>query len=243
MSKAHAVLLWLVLGVVFAGVGVGASWVLSRTLYDRQRAQQWVSVPAKVDAFTGRVVEYHYTFRGERYRGDRLGPIPFSVESDDSRFAAAAAVLDAAARTGKPITVWVNPDAAAESMFERDVAWRAIAMMVSFALVFSGIGITLLYVVTRIVRSPLKRFAKVQQGRSLAPLVWGFAFMWNAIIVPIAIVAIHEAITEQQFGLIASLFMVPIGIVAVVGAVVVTAKERRDPHAFISPPDAQHGAG
>ena len=115
------VLFGLAFAILFCAFGLGASWVIGRTIYDAQRAKDWVAAKATVNAFGAGTVAYQYEFGGARRVGNRLGAFPFAVTGNvDTWDEQMNATIGAAYATGSPVTVWVNPRNPDESMLNRD---------------------------------------------------------------------------------------------------------------------------
>jgi hypothetical protein len=156
MAKLGAALVCLLFALPFGGVGVGASWVLGRMIYDGHRAEEWVRVKATVDSYDRGSVNYRYRFGGVEYQGDRLGANPIGGTDDvDSWHDDMAAMLSSAKAEGKPITVWVNPDKPSESMVDRTIRWKLAMFIVPFAFGFGGVGLGAVWMFLRtLFRSP-----------------------------------------------------------------------------------------
>jgi hypothetical protein len=180
---------------VFIAFGLGASWMLGRTLYDGYRARDWVPAQAAVDAFGRGTVSYHYEFGGVRHFGDRLGVAPVPVSGNlDSWNDDMTAVLAPAFRTGKPITVWVNAADPGESIVNRDVRWGVALMMAPVVVASWVLGIVMLWVtLRRISGSP----EYGHDERSPAPF-WIIAIIGNATAIPVAIVLLHRAVSGRD---------------------------------------------
>jgi hypothetical protein len=226
-EKLGAALICLAFALPFGGIGVGASWLLGRMLYDGQRAEQWVRVAATVDSYDHGSVSYRYKFSGVEYRGDRLGANPIGGTDDiDSWHDDMAAMINAAHDAGKPVTVWVNPENPSESMVDRTVRWKLAVFIVPFALGFGAVGIGALWMFFRTLFTPAAELqtrgpVATANKASAAVFLWIFAFMWNAISFPIALVVLPDAIAGGQWGaaLMVSLFPL-VGLLLVWGAIV-----------------------
>jgi hypothetical protein len=153
MGKVGSVLLCLLFGLPFGGVGVWATHSIVETLSAARAARDWVKVRATVDAArleTGgsgsttyrAEATYRYRFDGRDYTGTRLGisAIGGSDNIDDWHEAIAGRLEDA--RTaGAPITVWVNPDNPAEAVVDREIRWKELIFLAPFSLAFGGVGV------------------------------------------------------------------------------------------------------
>ena len=224
-GKLGVVAFCLLFAVLFGGVGVGASWTIGKTVHDGMRAKDWVLVKAKVDAFDRGQVSYRYTFQGREYKGDRLGSeILGGTDNIDSWHEEMADMISTAQREGRPITVFVNPDNPSESMVDRAIRWNLMLFMVPFALGFGGVGVGALWFLVHTLRGEpaepqAKARARVSTGGGGALGLWVFAFFWNAISVPIALLVLPEVIrNEEWIGLLVLLFPL-FGVLMIWGAI------------------------
>jgi hypothetical protein len=224
MAKLGAALVCLVFAAAFGGVGAGASYAIYRMVADGQRAQEWVGVKADVDSFGSGKVEYHYTFRDARYRGNRLGVNPFGGTDDiDSWHADKFAMFSQAKTAKKPITVWVNPDDPSESMVDRDVRWKLVFFALPFALGFGGVGVGALYVMLRTLVGSSEPSQAATSGRGMGLAgAWIFAFFWNVISFPAAIFLVTDAIHKGEWMWLLLLILPLIGLLLLWGAITAT---------------------
>ena len=253
----------LAFAIPFGGVGVFASWAIGATLVNAWEARDWVRVRATVESAAlqesrgtkgsttyraeGR---YVYVVDGKRYEGKRLGvgAMGGSDNVDDWHHEVSAALEEAKA-TGRALTVWVNPDNPAESVFDREIRWSELLFLVPFSLAFGGVGVGALWVMVNILRGKGGEAGSVRDGdegataralgamgdgsgqRSTPAFLWVFAFFWNALSFPIALVAIPDIVAERNWpGLLVLLFPL-VGLGLLWGAVAATWsawKSRRD---------------
>ncbi len=122
--------------------------------------------------------------------------------------------LEDARAAGRPVTVWVNPDNPAESVFDRELRWGEVLFLVP--------------VLARLRRRGRGRArgdgVRAQgQGRRAAPrrpstgpsaprragpesasatprFLWVFAFFWNAMSWPIAFLAVPDIVAKRRMG-------------------------------------------
>lgn len=238
-SRLGAALFCLLFAIPFGGVGVGASWVLGRMIYDGHRAEDWVRVKATVDSSSRGQVSYRYSFRGADYRGDRLGTNPIGgTDNVDSWHDDMAAMLSTAMQESKPITVWVNPDNPSESMVDRTIRWKLAIFIVPFAFAFGavGLGAMLMFFATlfTLFRSPAADVeadpvaaVSAKPGGGVA-FLWIFAFFWNVISVPIALLVVPDAIADGDWAVLFVLIFPLIGVLILWGAIAATIKAIRD---------------
>ena len=229
-AKLGAALFCLAFAIPFGGVGVGASWVLARMIQDGLRAEDWVGVKATVESFGNGSVVYRYRFAGQDYGGDRLGANPIGgTDNVDSWHDDMAAMLSEAKKTGKPITVWVNPDNPSESMVDRTIRWKLAVFIIPFALGFGGVGLAALVIFFRTLFRSADEVEKDPVGTPSGKaggvlMLWIFAFFWNAISVPIAILAVPEGIESGQWAVLLVLLFPLVGLLLVWGAIASTIK-------------------
>jgi hypothetical protein len=233
MNRFGAALFCLLFALPFGGVGVGASWVLGRMIYDGQRAEEWVRVKATVDSYERGSVNYRYKFGGVEYHGDRLGANPIGGTDDvDSWHDDMAAMLSSAKSEGKPITVWVNPEKPSESMVDRTIRWKLAVFILPFAFGFGGVGLGAIWMFFRtLFRSPeeVKQEPDPLAALNRKPgsglgMLWIFAFFWNVISVPIALLVVPQAIAEGDWAVLFVLIFPLIGLLIVWGAIAATIK-------------------
>jgi hypothetical protein len=207
----------------FGGVGAGAAYVIYHTVKDGIRAQDWVRVKADLQGFGPGTISYQYMVDGKRYHGDRLGTnILGGTDDIDDFHDRVREHLSAAQSENKPITVWVNPDAPSESMFDRDIRWKLMLFASVFALAFGGVGVgAIAFAIASLL--PKKAVDKVKNSQvSGVGTIWVFAFFWNVISMPIAILALPEMLAEGNWiGLLILIFPL-IGVLLLWGAIQAT---------------------
>ncbi|MBC8021516.1 MAG: DUF3592 domain-containing protein [Burkholderiales bacterium] len=185
----------LVSAVLFCAMGLFASWVLGRMLYDGHRAREWVPAKATVNAFGAHTAAYQYEFGGVRYFGNRLGANPIDIgDNIDSWQEKMAAMLKSAYRSQQPITIWVNAANPGESMVDRDVRWKLAIIILPFAVAFGSTGVVLLWVTLRRI-SGTPEYGHDEGSPSL---IWVIAFVLNSVLVPLAILFFHDALSKRS---------------------------------------------
>lgn len=215
-DKLAAALFSLLFAVVFGGVGVFATWVIATTIHDGLRAQDWVRVKAYVESLERSEVRYRYTFQGREYSGNRLGASPLGGSDDVDDWTADLQDRLAAAKAGRhPITVLVDPGKPSDSMIDSQIRWSFLAFMLPFSLAFGGVGLGALYALTRVLRGKsAQRDAAAYRGSGVASDarggilgLWVFAFFWNVISFPIALLFVPRLINDGEWvGLLVMLF-------------------------------------
>src|SRR5207244_4256705 len=157
----------------------------------------------------------------------------------------------------KPIMVHVNPDNPAESVLDRDIRWALVLLFVPFALGFGGVGVGALWFLVRTVRgSPPTARAKgavrssataraSSDPRSGLLMMWIFAFFWNVITLPIAILVVRDVVMGSgEWGTLLVLLFPLVGILVLWGAIASTVGLWRRGHGALSlqGPDPRVGA-
>jgi len=229
VGKLGAALVCLLFAVPFGGVGVFATWAIGSTLAEAHRAQAWVRVRATVEEATlqgggsgdtfraeGR---YRYAFGGKAYTGNRLGISAMGGSDNiDDWHHEVNAKLEAARAAGRPVTVWVNPDNPAESVFDREIRWSELLFLVPFSLAFGGVGVGALVAMVFVLRGKGGEGGATQAvnqavgadsagGGGSARFLWVFAFFWNAMSWPIAFLAVPGIVRDGEWvGLLVLLF-------------------------------------
>jgi len=222
-EKLVTALFCLVFAIPFGGVGVGASWVVARMIQDGYRAQEWVRVKATVDSWNRGSIEYHYKFGDTTYKGDRLGVNPIGGKDNiDSWYSDMSAMVSEAKNGSKPLMVWVNPANPAESMVDRTIRWKLVAFALPFALGFGGVGVGALSVLVRTLFARKGTSAVAAAAPSGLLGIWIFAFFWNVIAFPIAIVVVPDAVAKGEWAVLFVLLFPIIGVLMLWSAVSAT---------------------
>ena len=172
------------------------------------------------------VGSYRYVFAGKPYSGSRLGlsKVGGSDNIDDWHHEVSATLEDARA-AGKPITVWVNPDNPAEAVLDREIRWSELLFLVPFSLAFGGVGLGALVAMVFVLKGKggeaggdrtqaaldqaLGTVSKdgTQPDSATPRFLWVFAFFWNSMSWPIAILVVKDiANTGEWAGLLVLIF-------------------------------------
>ena len=122
------------------------------TLVDWARSLQWQATPAMVEsaatlwepgqegaAAYGVEARFRYTAAGQEYRGQRAS-LHTGNGNASLYYQQLGARLEAAQRTGTPVTVWVNPAQPTESIVDRSLRPGLLALQLGLALAFGGFG-------------------------------------------------------------------------------------------------------
>ena len=221
-EKLGAIAACLLFAVCFGGVGVFASWVIGGSILDWQRAKEWVRVKADVVSYSGGEVVYRYAIDGREHHGTRLNPSVIGPGGADNVDDEIDGRLSAALSEKKPITVFVDPANPAQSMADREMPWKMTLFFIPFALAFGGVGVGALYMLVRVVSGAEKRSRKgARTSDAMAGVLglWVFAFFWNVVSFPIALLALPQMWAEREWwGLLILLFPL-IGVLLLWGAI------------------------
>ena len=212
-------MLCLLFALPFGGVGAGAAYVIGKAIYDGKRAQEWVRVKAELRSFGDGNISYHYAFGGRNFHGDRMGTNPIGgTDNVDDWHDRVHDHLSAAQAEGRPITVWVNPDNPAESMFDRQIRWSLLLFASVFAFGFGGVGVGALVVaIASFLPTRAVSAVKNSEAGGVGAL-WVFTFFWNVIAFPISILAIPQMWAEGNWiGFLVLLFPL-VGVLLLWGA-------------------------
>lgn len=235
MGKLGSALACLLFAIPFGGVGVWATWAIGSTLLEAHRAQDWVKVRATVedanlqtssggDGGTTYRAEgrFRYAYGGKQHTGTRLGisTMGGSDNIDDWHHEVNARLEDARA-AGRPVTVWVNPDNPAESVFDREPRWGQVLFLVPFSLAFGGVGVGALVAMVFVLKGKGEGGAQAAVDRAIGArpggtqdagnatprFLWVFAFFWNSMSWPIAFLAVPDIVAKREWvGLLVLLF-------------------------------------
>ena len=260
MGKLGAVLACLLFAVPFGGVGVFASWAIGSTVHASWKARSWVPVPAVVESASlhessssdgGDTYRadgsFRYAWNGRSYTGTRLGTsVIGGTDNFDDWHQEVSSRLKAARAAGQPVTVWVNPENPAEAVFERGIRWAELLFLTPFALAFGGVGVGALVAMVLVLRGKGSETAAAGarprprhrgQGRpASARFLWIFAFFWNAISWPIAILVVRDIAASGEWLALFVLLFPLVGILVLWGAIATSWKSFREGRRGIEPP-------
>lgn len=265
MGKLGAAAACLLFAVPFGGVGAWATWSIGSTLHDAWRARQWVRVPATVedaslttsgssdgdDTFRAEG-RYRYVFEGRRYASSRLGlSTKGGADNIDDWHHEVSARLQEARAAGRPVDVWVNPGKPAESVFDRGVRWGEVLFLIPFSLAFGGVGVGALVAMAYVLKgkgpgggprqAPVRAVDGAGKegraaGNAAPPMLWVFAFFWNAISWPIAILAVRDAAASGEWLALIVLLFPLVGLMILWGAIAASWKSFREGRRGAGPP-------
>ena len=221
MRKTVAWLFALLIGIPFAGIGLGVTYLVAAMIHDGMRARDWVLVKAEV---TG-PQSYRYTIGGKTYEGSRLGTLHIGGTGvvDDFEDRVSDMLFEGRAQK-KPITVFVNPDEPSEAMVDREIRWGLLLLLGPFALLFSWIGLGALWMMRRLFTGEA---AAATSNNAGAGFLWFFALVWNAISFPAALIAIPQGVADGEWGVLFVLLFPIIGLGVLWAAILTTFEQLR----------------
>jgi hypothetical protein len=220
----------------FAGSGALGAWIAGKTLVDAQRVRDWVLVKAEVvpgsfGAKPGGPGSGHlaYAVGGKRYEGRRLalGGLGASDDIDEWR-TGMAETLASAREAGRGISIWVDPDNPAESVFDREPPWHRAILggMLAFSLGIAGLialrGASAL-------ATGRETAGSRPNGTTGAGFLWIFALLWNGFAFLMAWLVLPDILASREWAGLLILLFPFVGAFVVWGAMgaTVTAVEAR----------------
>ena len=233
----------------FALCGFAVLYLAASSIWNWQQMQSWEPVTAEIlrieleahdgdDSTTYKVsAQYHYTYGGHSYLGERVAISPFADNVGDFQRELYARLRDARNR-GEHVTAYVNPQRPDEAVLHREIRWMLTLLITVFGLLFAGVGVGLMfrgYVGRRIKRGqddlkarypnqPWRWRPEWKDGRisgsnrKTAYMATGFAAFWNLVSWPAVTALPSELESGNQAALLVLIFPL-IGIGLVVWAV------------------------
>jgi hypothetical protein len=216
-------------GLVFLVIGGGFLLLgVLPNLWDAWRMQDWVQVPAAVEALdlqtsdsddstTYRVAaRFRYDYQGQRYTGERVG----IADGGSDNVGEWQRDTWRRLRNQDQVRLWVNPAEPSESVFDRELRWGLLGFKLIFVIVFGGLGAVALWYLNRTpepvppglsawqARAVWHDNRILSNARSAVWFAWGFAVFWNAISAPIPFILPGELAKGNQLAWIALVFPV-----------------------------------
>ncbi|MBN1674959.1 MAG: DUF3592 domain-containing protein [Kiritimatiellae bacterium] len=163
---------------------------------------------------------YAYQYQGNPHKASRVG-LHSGSDNVGSYHRDIHAELERYRKSGKPFRCYVNPDNPAEAVLYRRPRWGLIGLLSVFGLLFGGVGVGIIAMGLYAYRRGAKETA-LQAEHPEEPWRWkpewqdgvikaadkggmifacAFAAVWNAIAVPIAVLAVGDVLkgqTEKQ---------------------------------------------
>ena len=196
-----------VFAVCFGGVGVFASWVIGKTLWDAWQADGWSRVPAEVLSYDSNRVQYRYAFGERTFLGHRVGIA--AIENDEGS-AAVGSRIQQAVNDKSPLEVLVNPEDPSQSVVDTTIPWTLVVGFLPFAIGFGAVGLGALGVMVALV---LPERDDDGDGAINSDAMSGFftlaifTLIWNSIAFPIAAVMVVELWNKGEWlGLLVLIF-------------------------------------
>ena len=223
--------------VLFGGAGLFCLWAIGATIFDGMRAKSWVAVPATVTHVDTGQVGYSYEWQGARHAGTRPGTFVVGGRAEvDDWEDRIGAMLSRAMGEEAPVTVYVNPGDPRESMLDREIRWKLLAIFLPFGVGFTAGGLVAGFLIGR------AAFGWKETGGGV-PLLkprarealtqWTVALVWNACTLPIALVAIPDLWASGEWFPIVLLLIFPfVGLLVLKSAVQSTAAVLREGSPF-----------
>jgi hypothetical protein len=200
---------------------------------------------------------YRYRFNGRDYSSNRVA-LSKGADNIGSFQQSLGRKLERLYQAQQPVRAWVNPQNPGQALINRELRWGLLSLKMIFVLVFGGIGLAFM------VASFKDKPAKVKVSPSLADdpnakpwlnnkdwaspvirssakkalwLMWGFALIWNAIMLPLAS-KIPGELQKGEWGILMVLVFNVVGLVVVIMAIRKTLEWKRfgatlltmDPH-------------
>lgn len=206
MSRAAGILACLFLALPFLGAGGFSAWVAGKTLLDAQRVGDWVLVKAEVRSGSfgtapGAPGSSHiaYAFEGRAYEGRRLalGGLTANDDIDEWR-TEIADTLQQAKASGRSISVWVNPDNPAESVFDRALPLHVPILHGLLAFGMGMAGLTAMFAAVALARG--REDGHLPNSATGATFLWIFGLIWNSMSFLIAFLALPDIIASKEWG-------------------------------------------
>jgi len=237
-------------GGIFAAVGIGFLLLsIIPTLYEGWQMQGWQAVPAQVletelhhqhsdNSTTYRVTaRYRYVWQGRSYFGSRVG-ISSGSDNVGSWHQTHYQRLRSARDTATPLTVWVDPQAPAHAIIDRDIRWGLFAFKMVFVVLFGGIGLGIVLFSLRRQRTmphsaapwlenPAWRDNRIRAGgRAALWSLWLFGILWSLFMIPLWLHRDRLLAEGMPLALLPYLFPL-VGVAVLAQAVITSLRWRR----------------
>lgn len=240
-------------GLPFFLVGLWASWSMLSSLTGWMDMKSWHSVSARVitggyETRSGENTTYEahgryvYEYNGIRYESARVA-IDEGADNIGHFHERLGDRLAQAARDGKSIEAFVNPDNPAEAVISRDMRWELFGFKSVFALVFGGAGLGFMIAGARQGRQapmadahPDKPWfrnpgwqtnAVLSDSKGAMYFFWGFAAVWCLISAPLPFMLVEEVLEKKNYPALLGLLFPVIGVFLIAKAVQRTLEWRR----------------
>ena len=200
-DKLGGALFALLFAVCFGAVGVFACGAMATALWEGVTARDWIRVRADIVKYDGDGIQYRYRLGDKDYSGNRMGVGWLQSSEVDAEVDAR---ISAAVNEKKPITVFVDPAEPSKSLVDPQIPWMMMAFMTPFAFGFGGVGLGAAYALFRIMMGDAKKKSAAPLGIKSAAGgealgLWIFAFFWNVISFPIALIAVPDMLRSGEW--------------------------------------------
>ncbi len=233
----------------FLGVGIWATYSITKTFMESQAMQNWAPVQAQV--LSGGVdentddegtttyrarAEYKYSYQGQEYTASRVA---IDTMSDNIGHAHEdqGAALSAAANEGRSIEVYVDPEAPYSAVIYRDLRWGMVGFKALFAVLFGGAGIALIcaavyrkrpvdpavraaYGDAPWLENPRWQTNEITSGsKTVLYFAWFFSIGWNLVSAPVVFMLRDEVLVKHNYGALLAVIFPVIGIATLYWAI------------------------
>lgn len=239
-------------GLPFAGAGIGMLLLLlAPVLVEWQQSRTWVPVEARLlaaelvvnhgDSTTYQATaRYQYRYAGRDWTGDRVS-LYRGADNLGGFQEQLGNELEQAFRTGRPVTVYVNPDDPAQALVDRTLRVGYLSFMAAFVLLFGGIGVGMMVWAWRApaaaaagvataqpwLANPAWATPAVKSGsHSHLAVAWVFAVVWCLLVAPANFV-IPEELAQGNHAILAILLFDAVGLGLLAWAIHATLARRR----------------
>lgn len=219
-EKVKSLVFSLAFVLVFGSVGLFAGYVIFNSISLGMRAQDWILVKADITNYGQGNITYRYKLGEQEYTGRRAGT--FLLGGVENITDVMYDRVQQAYADKKPLTIYVNPDNPSESVIDRNVNYKGLLLFLPFMLGFGGVALGALIIGIRdlLPESEARRRQKAK-GEAMNGLValWIFAFVWNAMAIPVSLVFVPEAIYEGEYLKLLLLAFPLVGLLILWGAI------------------------
>lgn len=200
---------------------------------------------------------YRYRFNGRDYTGNRVA-LSKGADNIGSFQQSLGRKLEQLLQAQQPVRAWVNPQNPAQALINRELRWGLLSLKMIFVVVFAGIGLGLMVASLKNKAAAVEVSPSVTDDPNAKPwlnnkdwaspvirssakkalwLMWGFALIWNAIMLPLA-TKIPGEMHKGEWAMLMVLVFNVLGLVMVIIAIRRTLEWRRfgatlltmDPH-------------
>lgn len=228
-SKSSSIGCLILFGFPFAAVGVVMTALLLWNVHDYIAMKSWVETPAQIlqlelishrgdDSTTHTIAaDYSYTFNGESYGNDRVA-IATGSDNVGTFWQKLHRQLDQARDTNSAVC-FVNPNQPEQAILNRSFRWEMLLFKGMFGVVFGGAGFGIMFGSLIYRRRQKRREERIalnpdqpwqaddrwasgiirnEQKQGVWVMI-AFTCFWNAISLPIAILAMPELMEKKEW--------------------------------------------